>query len=332
MFVRFLLFFFCYSSLSAQPLPKRWVFLQPKMGATFSIQVYAADSVRAARAAQEAFAVVDSLNLIFSDYLDTSELSRLSRRAGSGTWQPVSEALFDILYQSQQAWRKSRGAFDVSIGTLTQLWRKTRKERQLPDAQTLQNALKGAGFQHIDLDASQRAVRLRRPNTLLDLGGIGKGYAAQRMLEVMQKYGFAQALCDAAGNMAIGLAPPEREGWQVGIELPSQRGQLLPRQLSLQQGAISTSGDLYQFVEINGVRYSHILNPHTGLGLTNRRQVSIVAPDAAQADWLSTACCILSPRKALRLARHERVEILLLEVRPAGIKAWSSKGWASLMR
>lgn len=301
------------------------------MGATFTIQAYSSDSAAVARAAQEAFGVVDSLNLIFSDYVDSSELSRLSRTAGSGTWQPVSAALFDIMWLSKQAWLKSRGAFDVSLGMLTRLWRKTRKDRQLPAPQVLSEALKSSGFQHIEIDSARRAIRLRRPNTVLDLGGIGKGYAAQRMLEVMQRHGFGQCLCDAAGNMAIGLPPAGREAWQVGIELPSQRGHLLPRQLGLTQRAISTSGDLYQFVEINGVRYSHILNPRTGLGLTNRRQVSIVATDAALADWLSTACCILPARRALRLARREAAEVLIIEVRPQGLKVWQSRGWASLM-
>ncbi len=323
---KILCFWFCCSWAMAQP--QKFTFQSPKMGATFTIHVYATNTKSAARAADRAFAAVDSLNLIFSDYLATSELSQLSQTAGTGNEVLLSPALFDILQQSKVAYQKSKGAFDISVGTLTQLWRKSRKTKQLPDSITLQKALQTVGFGNVKLNNKQKTCALLQPGTLLDLGGIGKGYAAQVMLKIMQEAGFRQVLCDAAGNMAIGEAPPNRQGWSVGVQLPDAHNKLLDKFLMLKNIAVSTSGDVYQFVEIEGVRYSHIVNPKTGLGLTNQRQVTVVAKHAAQADWLSTACCILPIEQALRLVKKEKATALILEQKNGEIITWKSKDWA----
>lgn len=314
-----------YSHSNAQE--KKFVFRQPKMGSIFTIQVYTIDSIAAAKTAQKAFAAVDSLNLIFSDYLETSELSTLSTTARTHTWVKVSPALFDILQQSKTAWQKSNGAFDVTVGALSRLWRTTRKKKSLPAESLLQNALNSVGSEHLLLDVKHQTIQLSASQTILDLGGIGKGYAAQRMLEIMQQAGFERALCDAAGNMAIGNAPPQRAGWLIGVSQPNQANKLMDKFLTLKNVAVSTSGDLFQYVDIDGKRYSHIVNPRTGMGLTNRRQVTVISADATQADWLSTACCILSPRKALRLAKREKADILILEILAQQVKYWQSKGW-----
>lgn len=323
---KILCFLLCCSWAMAQP--QKFTFKSPKMGATFTIQVYATNTKSAAHAADRAFAAVDSLNLIFSDYLTTSELSQLSQTAGTGNEVLISAALFDILQQSKIAYQKSKGAFDISVGTLTQLWRKSRKTKQLPDSISLKKALQTVGFGNVKLNNKQKTCALLQPGTLLDLGGIGKGYAAQVMLNIMQEAGFQQVLCDAAGNMAIGEAPPNRQGWSVGVQTLGSRNKLLDKFLLLKNIAVSTSGDMYQFVEIDGVRYSHIVNPKTGLGLTNQRQVTVVAKHAAQADWLSTACCILPIEQALRLVKKEKATALILEQKNGEIITWKSKDWA----
>lgn len=322
---KILCFWFCCSWVMAQP--QKFTFKSPKMGAMFTIQVYATDTKSAARAADRAFAAVDSLNLIFSDYLSTSELSRLSQTAGSDNWIPISPALFDILQQSKIAHQKSKGTFDVSVGQLTQLWRKSRKTKQLPDSLTLQKVLQTVGFQYVLVNKKQQTCKLLRTGTLLDLGGIGKGYAAQVMLNIMQEAGFQQVLCDAAGNMAIGETPLNRNGWSIGVQLPDAHNKLLDKFLMLKNTAVSTSGDVYQFVEIDGVRYSHIVNPKTGLGLTNQRQVTVIAKHAAHADWLSTACCILPIEQALRLVKKEKASALILEQKNNKIITWKSTNW-----
>jgi thiamine biosynthesis lipoprotein len=311
---------------------KKVVVRQPKMGALFTIQTYATDSVGAVRAAERAFAAVDSLNGLFSDYLPDSELSRLSRMAGSGRWVPVSAALFDILRQSKTAASRSKGTFDITTGAVVRLWREARKTGQRPTAAALRTALGGVGPRYVRLNETDRTVKLPHHQTQLDLGGIGKGYAARVMLAVMQRAGYPATLCDAAGNMALGAAPPGRAGWSVGVELPDASGRLDARYLTLADRAVSTSGSLFQFVEIDGTRYSHIVDPRTGLGLTHQRQVTVLAADAATADWLSTACTILPVRRALALARREGAECLILEsaaerTQAGQIRRWQTAGF-----
>lgn len=310
-----------YAARPGQDQPRKWVFRQPKMGSMFAVQTWSADSAAAAIAAANAFRLVDSLNLIFSDYLPESELSRLSASAGSGRFVPVSPALWDILSVSKMAWERSEGTFDVTVGQLTQLWRVSRKSHKLPEAEVLKKALATVGSRYLLL--KEHRVRLERPGTRLDLGAIGKGYAAQRMLEAMEKQGFPETLCDAAGNMAIGKSHGG-EKWKIGIEIPGTNGELLEKYLPLEAEGISTSGDAYQAVIIDGKSYAHIVSPRTGLGLGYKRQVTIVARDAATADWLSTACYMLPPDKAIRLAASEKAQVLILENTGKGIKTWSS--------
>ncbi|MCY7349676.1 MAG: FAD:protein FMN transferase [Cytophagaceae bacterium] len=314
----------------AAQTPRKFIVQRPMMGSIATVQIYTTDSLAATRAAAKAFAAADSLNLIFSDYLENSELSRLNCTAGSGRWVPVSPALFDILNQSKLAWQVSEGAFDVTVGRLTRLWRQSRKTRRLPAPDTLRKMLATVGGQYLHLAQNPLRAKLDRPGALLDLGGIGKGYAAQVMLEVLQKAGFPQALADASGNMAIGTSPGE--GWRIAVQIPTTGFQLADRQLLLQNTTIDTSGDLFQFVEIGGKRYSHILNPKTGLGQTSRRQVTVLSANAAHADWLATACCLLPIKKALALVKQQKAEVLILE--PTGgksarqrIQVWMTPGF-----
>jgi thiamine biosynthesis lipoprotein len=297
------------------------------MGSLFTIQTYASDSLGAVRAAERAFAAVDSLNAIFSDYLPDSELSRISRTAGSGRWVPVSPALFRILQQSKTASERSGGTFDVTTGAVVRLWREARKTGKVPDPAALKIALGGVGSRYLLLNEHNQTVKLTNNQTKLDLGGIGKGYAAQVMLDVMRRAGYPVSLCDAAGNLALGAVPPGRKGWSVGVELPDESGRLDERYLTLANRAVSTSGSLFQFVEIGGKRYSHLIDPKTGLGLTHPRQVTVLAPDAAGADWLSTACTVLPVERALALARREGADCLILEALDGQIRRWQTPGF-----
>ena len=151
------------------------------------------------------------------------------------------------------------------------------------------------------MDSRNRTVTLLRPNMRLDLGGIAKGYAADAALKILKKRGMPRALVAASGDLAIGDPPPGEDGWKIGVTSIDTHGNESAESLVLRNAGVSTSGDTEQAIEINGVRYSHILDPATGLGLTNRIQVTIVAPNATTSDGLATACCILGEKKTLRL-------------------------------
>jgi thiamine biosynthesis lipoprotein len=268
------------------------------MGTTFRVVLYAANAEAAKKAADAAFARVAELDGVMSDYKKDSELMKLCRTAGEDV--PVSADLFAVLSEAEKLSKASDGAFDVTVGPVVQLWRLARRTQQLPDAKELALARSKVGFRNVQLDAAKRAVRLLVPGMQLDLGGIAKGYAADEALKVLKKkFGITRALVAAAGDITCGDPPPDKSAWDVDIA-PIAKGQK-PRRLKLANAAVSTSGDLEQFVEIGGVRYSHVVDPKTGLGLTGRRSVTVIAPKGVTADSMTKAVMLLPPDKGLAL-------------------------------
>ena len=282
---------------------QKFVFEKPAMGSPFTISIFANDSTKAAEIATSAFHCADSLNAIFSDYIDSSELNRLNATSGQNRYVPVSEALFTILKYSLEAARLSGGSYDISMGPVVKLWRKARKEKVLPNKDSLKNALSKIGYQFIHLNEVQKSVWLEKKGMLLDLGGLGKGYVAQAALNIIQSGGFKSAMVNAGGKIAIGEAPPGREGWRIGIAVPEEKEELIPHLLLLKNTSVATSGDIYQHLDINGKRYSHIINPKTGLGITWQRNVTVIAKDGTISDWLATACSVLSEKKSFQLIK-----------------------------
>jgi thiamine biosynthesis lipoprotein len=282
---------------------QKFVFEKPAMGSPFTISIFANDSAKAAQAAASAFHCADSLNAIFSDYIDSSELNRLNATSGQNRYVRVSEALFDILRYSMKAARLSHGSFDISMGPVVKLWRKARKEKKLPNADSLKNAMEKVGYKYIHLKEDQRSVWLEKKGMKLDLGGLGKGYVAQAALRIIQSKGFKSAMVNAGGKIAIGEAPPGRDGWRIGITVPEEKEKLMPQLLLLKNTSVATSGDIYQHLDINGKRYSHIIDPATGLGITWQRNVTIIAKDATISDWLATACSVLPEKKSFELIK-----------------------------
>src|SRR5262245_35092345 len=186
---------------------KRYEFSEPHMGTRFGIIVYATDEATAKKAAKEAFARVTELNGIMSDYDSTSELMRLCSKAG-GDPVKVSGELFTVLTRSQKVAKESEGAFDVTIGPVVRLWRVARRTAKLPDAERLKKARDLVGYQNIVLDEKERTVKLLKKGMQLDLGGIGKGYAADEMLRVLAKRGLTRALVSCGGDLAANESPP----------------------------------------------------------------------------------------------------------------------------
>jgi thiamine biosynthesis lipoprotein len=305
------LLFLCSGVLFAKAQLQRFQAMQPKMGSPFHLVFYADDSATAAILTAKAFALVDSLNRVFSDYDPQSELSRLNRSAGTGLFVPLSAPLYDILKSSRNAWKQSGGAFDITMGPLTKLWRQSRKEGRFPADTLVQQALAKTGFAKVKWEDATRHVQLLQTGMQLDLGGIAKGYVAEAVVRFLQNNGIASALADAGGDIACTGAPPQKRGWTIGINVPEQQETLLPINIELSHGAVATSGDVYQFTEHEGKRYSHIINPKTGYGVTFQRNVTIIAPDGATADWLATACSILPVRKAKKLAKQCNAALLI---------------------
>lgn len=282
----------------------RFAFESKHMGTTFRVVLYAADQAKAKRAADAAFARVAALDEAMSDYKKDSELMRLCRAFAKSVGEPVpvSEDLFFVLAKAEELSKASDGAFDVTVGPVVQLWRHARRTQQLPDKDELAAALAKVGYRKVQLDPHKRTVKLLTAGMQLDLGGIAKGYAADEALKLLrEKFGVTRALVAASGDIACGEPPPDKDAWTVDIA-PIAKGQA-PRRLLLKNAAVSTSGDLEQFVEINGVRYSHIVDPRTGLGLTGRRSVTVIAGKGITADSMTKAVMLMPPEKAMALVR-----------------------------
>ena len=283
----------------AEPTLTRYTFGEPHMGTRFRVIVYAPDEATAEKGAKEAFARVASLNAIMSDYQSTSELMRLCAKAG-GPAVRVSDELLAVLARARKVSAESGGAFDVTIGPVVRLWREARKTKKLPDPKQLAAARALVGYELMEIDEKAKTVRLKKEGMRLDLGGIAKGYAADEMLRVLARHGLTRALVAAGGDIAVADAPPGKPGWTVAIAAVDAKKEG-PRYLTLARAAVSTSGDAEQHVEIAGKRYSHIVDPRTGLGLVGRMSATVVAPDGLTSDSLTKVVAILGAKKGFAI-------------------------------
>lgn len=272
---------------------RRFEFIRPVMGMPARIVFFAADEQSANTAANEAFNRLRELDEALSDWKSDSELMRLSAQAG-GPPVKVGGDLFAVLKASARFHDLSDGAFDPTVGPIVRLWRTARERHEMPDVDALVEALDRVGWSHVQLDETKRTVSLARPNMQLDLGGIGKGYAGDAVAALLREKGIESFLLDLGGDLILGDPPPDELGWKVRLETT---GELL----TLSRMAIATSGDTEQFVEIDGKRFSHLVNPRTGLGLTHRLQVTVLAPDGTSADALASAVSVLGRERGAAL-------------------------------
>ena len=277
----------------------RFVYEKAEMGLPFRITLYAPDEATAKTASDAAFERVAVLNSILSDYDPDSEISRLSRTAGQGRAVPVSGDLWRVLERGQQISARTEGAFDVTIGPLVNLWRNARRKKELPSAEMIAEMKSRVGYQNLTLNAENRTAELTRSDMRLDVGSIGKAYAVDAALAVLQQRGLPRALVGGSGDMAAGDPPPGEAGWKIEVAPLDAPDAPPPQIILLAHRGIATSGDIFQRVEIDGKRYSHIVDPHTGLGLTDHALVTVLAPDCFSANSLSTAACLLGPERAL---------------------------------
>jgi thiamine biosynthesis lipoprotein len=280
--------------------PLRFEFVEPHMGTHFKIIVYAMDQDAARKAVRAAFDRIAALDASMSDYKDSSELMKLCAKAGGEPVQ-VSDELFFVLTKAVEASEKSGGAFDVTVGPVVRLWRRARRTKKLPDADELKKALALVGYKNIKLDPQNRAVQMLKPGMLLDLGGIAKGYAGDEAQKVLKKHGITSALVAAGGDIVVSGAPPGTEGWKIEIEPLDPSEKANAKYLLLKDAAVSTSGDVNQHVEIDGVRYSHIVDPKTGLGLTGERSVTVVALNGITSDSSTKIVMILGEEKGFKI-------------------------------
>jgi len=263
---------------------------EPHMGTLVRITIYSKD----ASPMRAAFDRVAELDEKLSDYKPESELNRLCRTHDQAV--QISEDLFRVLEASQRLSQLSDGAFDVTIGPVTHLWR----VGKLADAETMARV----GWRNMVLDKKHRTVTLKFAGMQLDLGAIAKGYAGDEALKTLRGLGVTRALIAVSGDIVAGDSPPGTRGWRVGLEPAG--GEIL-----LHNAAVSTSGDSEQSREIEGVRYSHIIDPKTGLGLKSEIAVTVVARRGLDSDPIGTAVSVMGAERG-RAVFEKRVRKLMV--------------------
>ena len=247
------------------------------MGSTYSLVLYGEDRARLEMASEEAFDEVRRLDRMLSNYRPESEWSQVNRYAAEGPVK-VSAELFQLLSACVEYSRQSEGAFDISVGPLMKVWGFYKGSGRLPQKPEVLAALDKVGYRNILLDASNKTVRFAREGVELDPGGIGKGYAVDRMVDVLRRDGIESALVSASGSSIYALgAPPGEAGWKVRIRDPKDEAKTVT-EVTLKNESMSTSGNYEKFFWAEGKIYSHIMDPRTGYPSTGMLSASVITP------------------------------------------------------
>ncbi len=306
---------------------ERFTFSSVEMAVPVKITLYAENETHAKEAADAAFERFRDLNARLSDYNPQSELRRFCDQAQRGEFRAVSADIWVTLAESVRIARLSDGAFDPTVGQVVRLWRRARLQKRLPPQREIEKTLQTVGYENILLDENTRAVAISRQGVRIDLGGIAKGYAIDEALATLATYGITRVLVDAGGDVGMGDPPPGERGWKIAVISPGENQ--APTFLTLAHCGVANSGDLAQFVEVDGVRYSHLVDPKTGVGLTHRATVSVIAPTAMAADALASAVSVLGEERGLALIETlpETETQILTPTENGGVHAVQSAGW-----
>lgn len=264
---------------------------QSCMGTRWHIALYAEDEVSANAAFEEAWAEIRAIDRCLTNYSSDSELNQFCRSAPHKKFITISNHLATVLHAANDLSQKSDGYFDVTIGPVANLWRRARATHRLPTTERLQQARQRVSWQFIEFGKDPHQVRITKPNVKIDLGGIAKGYAVDQAIKVLQAHGIESALVNGGGDLRAMGTTPEAEGWKVeiaGLERDAPR-----RDIVLKDAAIATSGDAWQYLEVDDVRYSHLIDPKTGIGCTRRISASVHASTCMRADAVASALTIM---------------------------------------
>lgn len=252
------------------------------MGCEWKLTLFSTTPEQANRVGQLCFSRIRVLDECLSDYQQNSELSKALRLAYPGPVS-ISKDLERVLTASLKMSRRTHGLFDPTLGPLTSLWRKSRKEGQLPTESEFHKAKSLVGTDKVKL--RRQSLSLSDQGVKIDFGGIAKGFACDQVISICRRERISSALIEGGGDLKSLGSPPGTKGWEVSIQGNSDS-------IVLHDQAMSTSGSTEQYVLINGVRYSHILDPRTGIGVPHLRQVTVIGKNGVDTDPLATAAVI----------------------------------------
>ena len=290
------------------------------MGCTATVKVCGPDAATLPAIAGEALDEIDRVDRLMSNYKPDSPLSRLNREAADGP-VAVEPELLDFLAECLRWSRESDGAFDVTVGPLMKAWGFFRDDGRVPSDDELRRVLEVVGYRHVVLDRSTGTVRFDWPGVELDLGGIGKGYAVDRVVELLRRRGVTSALVNLGGSSIYGLgAPPGEDAWEIGIQDP-RRSTRIALTVPLRDRALSVAGGYERFFEKGGLTYSHIMDPRTGRPVQGMLSVAVLSANATDGDALDDVLLVQGASNAGAFLRS-RLATEALFFLPAGKAGW----------
>ncbi len=290
--INFLLLFTLLISYQNFAQTVKYTFETSRMGSPFRIVVSTNDSLGISKIIQSSFELARDLEAQLSDYQINSELSQVNLRAGTGEFFSIHSPLKEILKVAMKAEDLTLGALNVKLGRLVQAWRKTRKDNVLPDEKELREIAVAIQGKCIEFSKDSTKLRLTNRACQLDLGSLGKGFVAQKVLDHLINNSWPYVLVDAGGKISMTSLDKVGGEWVLGLEIPGGTA-ISDQLLSLKNCSIASSGKTYQQVKIGDQVYSHVLDPRTGMALTHGRSATAIAPDGTVADWLATAATIM---------------------------------------
>ncbi len=294
----------------AQPQKKNVTMRQQKhMGTYVAITVAAPESPGVLAAIEAAFAEVERLQNLLSEWRADSEISTVNRQAGVRPVK-VGKELFRVVEMARDVSVKSGGAFDITFAALAGLWDYKAQKPRIPAEKEIKARVRLVDFRQVVLDGKSHSVMLRKEGMRMGLGGIAKGYVVDRVSSVLTKKGFPNHLVIAGGDLYASGTRQDRK-WRIGVRNPRDRD--LYAVIEVQNEGVATSGNYEKFFYIDGVRYHHILDPKTGWPARGTSSVTVVARSAALADAYATALFVLGPVKAIELAGKEGLEVFIFD-------------------
>ena len=318
---RLITFFFLFPCLASWS-QNRFEYTHQQMGTQIRLVFYTKHKNKADSIATMAFRRIDDLNIVFSDYLEDSELNLLSKQPFKEV--VVSDDLFNVLQKAVGISEITNGAFDVTVGPLIKLWRETHKTKEYPSISDMAAAKKSVGFRYITFP-DQNIVQLNAKKMQLDLGGIGKGFAADEVIKLLEFHGISSALIDMGGDISVSSPPPNKEYWILAFSYYDKEGKETIQRIQLKNAAVATSGDLYQFVEINGIRYSQIIDPLTGMALNTNIQVTTIAQNATEADAYASAFSVMGIPQTMDFVKAmSTIDVFMVQKSKNTFKQWSN--------
>lgn len=280
------------------------------MGSKFKITLVDNDSISVEKNINKAIDEMIRIEELISDWKSTSQVSLVNQNAGIKPIK-VDQEVFELTERAIYFSEITKGAFDISFAAMDKIWKFDGSMDTIPSKEEIDKAIKNIGYQNIILDKTNSTIFLKKPGMKIGFGSTGKGYAAQKAREYLTHFGIKAGIIDASGDMTTWGTQPNGKAWKIGITNPFQRYKMADV-LGMKNAAVTTSGDYEKFILIDGIRYSHIINPKTGMPSTGLTGVTVIGPNAELCNGFSTSIMVLGKEKGLELINQQKEYAALL--------------------